>query len=231
MEFPTLYPGPGHPAFEETVKRFNSIIEKNESYRLRASFDLSYEFIKGLEWRSSLSLDYSQQNHNFFTPSELNEYYESFSLGQIGRNLMLLNENLLTFKHRFREDHAIDLLVGLSLQADEMNFNKGWGKRAPSDLIHYVSWRGNVFDVPDKRALKDFMSSREKSTMVGLFGRINYNFKQKYLASFTLRRDASSKFGEKVRWGLFPLMPWDMPFRKSRLWIGAGTCWISGRSG
>ena len=204
MEFPTLYPGPGHPAFEETVKRFNSIIEKNESYRLRASFDLSYELIKGLQWRSSLSLDYSQQNHNLFTPSELDEYHESFSLGQIGCNLMLLNENLLTYKRRFGEDHAIDLLAGFSFQADEMNFNKGWGKRAPSDLIHYVSWRGNVFDVPDKRVLKDFMSSREKSTMVGLFGRINYNFRQKYLASFTLRRDASSKFGEKVRWGTFP---------------------------
>ena len=41
-------------------------------------------------------------------------------------------------------------------------------------------------------------------TMFGLFGRADYNYKGKYLATFTIRRDASSKFGSKNRWGNFP---------------------------
>ena len=67
-----------------------------------------------------------------------------------------------------------------------------------------VNWAGNTFDQVRMEELKDFMSDFTKSTLVGLFGRINYNYRQKYLVSFTIRRDASSRFGENVRWGTFP---------------------------
>lgn len=200
----TVLPGEGTVAFEELIKKFNTIKEKNESYRLRVSFDLGYEIIEGLKLKSSVSADYSQQNQNLFIPSNLDEYKESYSSGQITRNLMLLNENLLTYKRTFNEKHAIDFLLGASLQVDEMQSVGGWGKAAPSDLIHYVSWNGNVYNTRDNRALKDFLTDKERGTMVGLFGRINYNYARKYFAAITLRRDASSKFGEKVRWGTFP---------------------------
>ncbi|MCD8194486.1 MAG: SusC/RagA family TonB-linked outer membrane protein, partial [Tannerellaceae bacterium] len=36
------------------------------------------------------------------------------------------------------------------------------------------------------------------------FGKVNYNYADKYLASFTLRRDGSSRFGKNNRWGTFP---------------------------
>ena len=200
----TLLPGKGTPAFDEMIKRFKGTNEKNESYRVRANFDASYEIIKGLTFKTSVAVDYSQQNLNLFQPSYLDENDESFSSGQIERAMMLLNENLLTYKHSFNEDHNIDILLGHSVQMDETNSLQGYGKRAPSDLIHYVSWFENVYDVEKSRTLKDFYSDRTKSTMIGLFGRVNYNYKQKYHASFTIRRDASSKFGKNVRWATFP---------------------------
>lgn len=42
------------------------------------------------------------------------------------------------------------------------------------------------------------------SSMMGIFGRANYSYKGKYLASFAVRRDGSSKFSPKNRWGTFP---------------------------
>ncbi len=200
----TLFPGEGSPAFDQMIRRFRGTKEKNESYRARANYDLSYEFIKGLTLKTSVAVDYSQQNLNQFKPSYLNENNESYSGGQIERAMMLLNENLLTYKSSFSENHNIDILLGHSLQADESNSLRGYGSKAPSNLIHYVSWYANVYDVNANRILKDFYSERQRSTMIGLFGRINYNYKQKYFASVTLRRDASSKFGEKVKWGTFP---------------------------
>lgn len=80
----------------------------------------------------------------------------------------------------------------------------GYGRKAASDLIEYVNWMGNVYDSDAARVLKEFNSEFEKSTMVGLFARANYNYKQRYLFSATVRRDASSKFGEDVRWATFP---------------------------
>lgn len=200
----TVLPGEGTAAFENMIKRFNTIKEKNESYRLRVNFDIGYEFAKGLKLKSSLSADYSQQNQNLFMPSDLDEYNETYSSGAITRNLMLLNENLLTYNRVFGEEHFLDVLAGVSFQVDEMQSIGGWGKGAPSDLIHYVSWNGNVYDSENNRAVKDFLTNKERSTMVGLFGRVNYNYLQKYFAAITLRRDASSKFGENVRWGTFP---------------------------
>ncbi len=200
----TILPGPGTSAFEEVIKRYEKTLERNETYRLRSSFDLAYEFIRGLRFKSSLALDYSQHQSNYFKPSDIDQYGDTYSAAQLERFLMLLNENILSYKQTFREAHSLELLAGIAFQSDENNLIKGWGKRAPSDLIHYVTWQGNVYDVEDNRNLKDFMTGREKSTMVGIFGRISYNYKQKYLASITVRRDASSKFGENTRWGTFP---------------------------
>lgn len=200
----TLLPGPGTAAFDELAKRYERVKEKNESYRLRTSFDLCYEFIEGLKLKSSLAIDYSQQNQNIFKPADLDEYKETYSSGQIGRNLMWLNENLLTYKRTFSENHTVDLLAGLSFQTNEENNIQGYGKRAPSELINYVSWNGNVWDSEDSRPLKDFYTDMSRSTAVSAFFRAGYNYKKKYLASVTVRRDASSKFGEDTRWGTFP---------------------------
>ncbi|MFR5656601.1 MAG: hypothetical protein ACLUDU_00750 [Butyricimonas faecihominis] len=137
--------------------------KKNDSYRLRASFDANYEFFHGLTFKTSIALDYSQQNLNVFLPSNLNDYNESFSQGQIERNMMLLNENLLTYKRSFAEKHNVDFLVGLSTQSDEANVLGGYGYKAPSDLIHYVlPWYGNVYDVTADRTLKIIYPSGEK---------------------------------------------------------------------
>lgn len=119
---------------------------------------------------------------------------------------MLLNENLLTYKHTFSEQHTVDALLGVSFQKDEMNMIGAWGKASPSDLIHYISWYGNVYDVNDNRTLKDATTGREVSTMVGVFGRVNYNYLQRYFLSVTLRRDASSKFRGKRALGYIPLL-------------------------
>ena len=52
--------------------------------------------------------------------------------------------------------------------------------------------------------LQKYSSNFEEKIQVSGFGRIAYNFKQKYLTEFTLRRDGSSVFGEDVRWATFP---------------------------
>lgn len=48
------------------------------------------------------------------------------------------------------------------------------------------------------------ITSKNVNFLVSFFGRINYSLKDKYLATFTLRRDGSSFFSAENRWGLFP---------------------------
>lgn len=200
----TLLPGPGHPAFEELMQRQNSVEEKNDSYSLRATLGLEYTFIDGLSLKVSGGLNYSQQNLNVFKPSQLDEYEETYSYNGVRRKTLLLNENLLRYGRTFRDHHTAEVLLGFSVQADRENTVYGYGKGAPSDLIHYVGWSGNVYETTDKRNLKDFRTDFQESVLLGLFARLNYNYRHKYFFSVSVRRDASSIFGENVRWGTFP---------------------------
>lgn len=210
LTYSTVLPGPGNEAFEEVNKRYEKTNEKNDSYKLRSSFDLTYEIIEGLKLKSSLAVDYLQNNLNVFLPNELSEYNETYSSGSISRHLMLLNENFLTYTNTFAGDHKVDFLLGFSAQQDEMN-NLGGYARGTSNSIHYAP-PTNTYISADGRNMKDYTSGFEKKTMVGIFGRLNYNYKQRYFAGFTLRRDGSSTFGKNVRWAWFPayFLAWDL---------------------
>lgn len=75
--------------------------------------------------------------------------------------------------------------------------------------------------------MKTFFSSFKEKVMVSYFGRLAYNFDQKYLMEFTLRRDGSSTFGEDVRWATFPsiALGWnfsDESFMKNFWWLSHG---------
>jgi len=49
-------------------------------------------------------------------------------------------------------------------------------------------------------------SYRNSNTLVAGFARVNYNYDEKYLASASVRREGSSRFGENNKWGLFPAL-------------------------
>ena len=86
------------------------------------------------------------QDQNIFIPSDLNVDHNSYSAGNNTIKMMWLNENLLSYNKIFADNHSIDLLLGLSFQGDIAKDKSGYGKDAPSNLIQYVSWSGNVYD-------------------------------------------------------------------------------------
>lgn len=218
----TVLPGPGTPYFEELTRRYEGSKEKNDSYKLRASFDLTYEIAGGLALKSSVAADYLQNNLNVFLPWEASEHKLTYNSGTIARHLMLLNENFLTFRRSFGGFHNVDALLGFSVQQDEMNNMTGMAMGAASNNIHYAPWRGDVYDREKYLDLKDYYSDYEKKTMVGLFGRLNYNYGERYYVGFTLRRDASSTFGENTRWGWFPSYFIGWTFTNEEFMRGAG---------
>lgn len=182
-------------------EEYNRIKEKNESYRLRASFDLAYEILPGLKIKSSLAADYTQQNLHIFRPLELDEYKETFTSEQINRSLMWLNENTLNYKREIN-GHSIDLLAGLSYQLDQTNMLTAFGKGDINQI--QVIGPGSSYNTEEYRELRNAQSDMEEIAMIGTFFRADYNYRKKYLLSATVRCDASSTFGENNRWGTFP---------------------------
>jgi TonB-linked SusC/RagA family outer membrane protein len=195
-------------ATKEAINKFKSQKEKNITYRLRTSFKLEYQIMKDLNFSNAVSIDYSQNNRNSWLPGVLDYYNESKSIGEIARNKMFLNESLLNYKKTINEDHNIDVMLGLSFQRDEFNYIAGSAKNGPSDFIHYVGKKGWP-DVIERyedyyEALKNYTSDFSEKKMNSYFGRLNYNYKKRYMLTATIRRDGSSVFGENLKWATFP---------------------------
>ncbi|WP_255469405.1 SusC/RagA family TonB-linked outer membrane protein [Butyricimonas hominis] len=233
------------------LDELNADIEKNQSYSLRYNLVLDYEIIRNLHLRVSGGVDYNQQNQNNFSPSTADkDFHRSVTNGTIGRNLSLINENLLSYNFTVKNDHNFDFLLGLSFQKDQTYNNKGSAQGGPNDFVHYAKgeWgEGNGLINNNKESDREtnpewgsafeYESSLEEERMNSYFGRLRYNYKEKYMFETTLRRDGSSVFGEDVRWATFPSVAvgWvfsDESFLKNLYWLSFGKLRVSwGRSG
>ncbi len=100
-----------------------------------------------------------------------------------------------------------------------LNYNKTFAAKHKLDVTagyDYMKWRywyltanstGSVSDkVPILDSGTNFTASNkdEKQALISYFGRVNYNFDDRYILSATMRADGSSKFAEGNRWGFFP---------------------------
>ena len=201
----SLYPGSG-VVLDETLERLNQTSEKNYNYRVRANLGVFYDIIPGLNISSMVGIDFTQAKKNSFEPSFLDPDGLSTSTGETASSTMFTNENILRWNKSFKETHNVELLAGLSYTRNSSDSQSGWGQGSPSDDLIYVTdafqdWteiNGNV------TVLKNYQSNFEESIMLSYYGRAAYNYLQKYLFEFTIRRDGSSVFGENVRWATFP---------------------------
>lgn len=229
----------------------NANIEKNQSYSLRYNLVLDYEIIRNLHLRLSGGVDYNQQNQNNFSPSTADtRFHRSSTSGAIGRNLSLINENLLSYEFNLKNDHNFDILLGLSFQKDQSFQNSGSAIGGPNDFVHYAEgdWgEGNGLinnnsesdreTNPVWGSAYEYKSGLEEERMNSYFGRLRYNYREKYMFESTIRRDGSSVFGDDVRWATFPSVAvgWafsDEPFLKNLYWLSFGKLRASwGRSG
>ncbi len=103
-------------------------------------------------------------------------------------------DNYLTYTKKLKDIHAINATLGTSYQ--EYIYNRG--------EMGAAVFPGDEFTDLDAGAENLYFGTlNKKSTFLSYFGRINYKFNDRYLASFSLRNDGSSKFGADKRWGVF----------------------------
>ena len=109
--------------------------------------------------------------------------------------------NTATYKTKFNEDHDVTFMIG----TEAMKFGVGRSMKAIRyDYIFENNPNTWILNNGSSDNMKNEGKMFDKSTMFGLFFRGDYSYKGKYLATVTVRRDASSRFGEDNRWGTFP---------------------------
>jgi len=108
--------------------------------------------------------------------------------------------NTLKYDHKLFEQHTFNVLLGQEANAATSRFLSG----AMSNLVNESINSRYLQDALG--GTKTVLSGGGKSALLSFFGKADYNFADKYVASVTLRKDGSSNLGPSHRWGTFPAL-------------------------
>lgn len=166
-------------------------------YRLQSSADLGINILPGLDFKSLLSYYInSSTGLNYAVRNASADGAVSRGVFLSGSNTDLLSENTFTYKKTIR-DHSINILGGFTIQKTNTLRNQTTGLDFPNDEIRTLNQASQI----DKNGT---FGSEIPVGLISYLGRINYDYKNKYLLSASFRTDGSSYFGPGQKWGSFP---------------------------
>ena len=164
----------------------NLVFRSQFGYKMTASTYRSYDGIRHLSNNTNVTLDNVSQS------------------ASSGHNTTF--DNTLSYKFTVADQHQFDVLVGQSIEKWGMGSNiSASGNNSMFPGLFDYAWVDNTKPtVLSQRGAGG--SPWGSGALASFFGRANYNFKETYLASFTMRADGSSNFAKGKRWGYFPSM-------------------------
>ncbi len=204
LHTPTYLPevnADGTPAryagFDNLDVLINNYDVNTTSLRYIGNLYIEAELIPDLKFRSSWSLDYNHYDES--------EYWNN--LTQLGapptnglatsaltQNTTWINEQTLTYRKTLGSQHTFGVLLGNTLQGNVQTLTSAQGTGFPSNNLKLIS----------SAATRTSNQTSTKANLASFFGRVDYNYANKYFIEFSLRADGSSRFGANHQFGYFP---------------------------
>jgi len=167
------------------------------SLRYIGNLYLDAEIVRGLKFRSTFSVDYNHYDES--------EYWNNLTqLGaaptnglatsNISQNTTWINEQTLSYRKTLGSQHSFGILVGNTLQSNQLSSTFAQGSGFPSNSYKSIS----------SAATRTSADSSKKANLASFFSRVDYNYASKYYLELSIRADGSSKFGDHNKWGYFP---------------------------
>lgn len=178
----------------------DNYLNETKTYRFFGTGYLSWNIVKGLNYRTNLGVDlqsntiglfeglnssYAQSNSNRAYASKTERHNNSYTW-----------ENILTYSNDFGIHH-LTAMAGHSMSKSHYEDLSANGKGFAFDAVQY-------HNLTSAQADKNIASSLTESSMLSFFGRIYYKLLDRYMLTFTMRADGSSVLAEGNKWGYFP---------------------------
>ncbi|SIS76334.1 SusC/RagA family TonB-linked outer membrane protein [Belliella pelovolcani] len=178
---------------------------ENDNINFSERLGLQAKIIDGLVFETSGSLIVNFANISDFAPTRVIRDWDGNIINQnllnrlsndLNFSYRLMNENILRYNTSFNDSHNFNFMLGHSVIYDKVDGFGGTLQGFPTDNIQEFNGGGVINPSVSGGASEEAWQS--------FFGRVNYNYEEKYLFEFNLRRDGSSKFGSENRYGTFP---------------------------
>ncbi|MCK8521293.1 TonB-dependent receptor [Aquimarina sp. D1M17] len=201
----TLAEGLGNEVINPVAQIANTFNE-SRVHKISGVAGLSYKFLENFKAESRFQFNYAEVSEKMFAPEV---FYGSGKVFNVDRSSVTEDEdifrdftwdNFLTYSKVFAEDHDLKLLLGMSVFKSTGEFTSFTGFDIPGNSFENAEL-SQASDIRD-----NFLNGGNTfdARLLSYFSRLQYGFKGKYLLSAVIRRDGSSKFGPKNKFGYFP---------------------------
>ena len=107
-----------------------------------------------------------------------------------------VNENIITYSPKLSKNHNLKIMGGFTIQNSAYASNAIYAINIPNESLGIAGLdQGEITEAP---------VSKTANAMMSFLGRVDYNYRSKYLITASFRGDASSKFSKANRWAYFP---------------------------
>lgn len=173
-----------------------------------ASFWGELDLYEGLKFKSSYGADLAFWGNDgytfpYFLATQGKNITQSSVFSNMHRGFTWQVENTLTFTKTFDDKHNLTVLLGQS--AKEYTLRELYGD--DYDLLETNPDKANINSAiadRDEERVAGGTGGFSNQTLASYFGRIDYNFDERYMIQATVRRDGSSNFGPNHKWAVFP---------------------------
>lgn len=171
---------------------------QTDGYNFLANLTAELTFTKWLKFKSTFGydakfwfIDNFTPKYNWKpTPTEETSRYKSDN-----KSFIYLWDNYFLFDHTFAEKHRVGLMAGMSAQ---------WNTNDYLNAQKNVFMFDNVHEMDNGEEMYAIGGNETEWALLSYMARVNYSYEDRYLLTATIRRDGSSRFGKKHRWGTFP---------------------------
>lgn len=181
------------------VREINEIDNSDAMNFFMGSMNIDYNILDELKltFRGGANIQ-SQERINFipFT-TPVGAWYSGLGTHSFFDRRDYLFENFLNYNKTFSNDHTINATLGYSVQTERSQNKTLSGSGYNFDIQRIYGWSQLV--LPSAPGVSEY--GRKTASF---YGRLFYNYKDRYLITFTARQDGSSVFAENKKWAFFP---------------------------
>lgn len=185
--------------------------EKKDEDNIIGSLNIDYSIIDGLTAKGLVGIDLTQ-HHRFrrdimvplYSPNDLENPVVNINPNRLtedynNKRYTLSTQFLLDYEKRINEAHLLSGLLGVSNESYTFKASRIAWKFTDPDL-----GLPTTDDAEQDTGNKNSIDDTDQTSISSLFGRVGYNYRDKYYGDISFRYDGSSKFAAENRWGFFP---------------------------
>lgn len=201
-------------SYIDPVQQLKSTTDDTNTTRVQAALWGEWDIIPGLTYKIQYSNNYDGVTYEYFQPANVNSSNTSTGHSYSNRTNNWVIQNTLTYDKQIGDNH-FNVLLGQS--AEKEKYYRGY--------MEATGWPyENITTLNVAASAVEASTEHINYTNASFFGRLSYDYKEKYLFTASIRRDGSSRFGMDSKWGTFPSfsLGWKLneeDFLKSVDWI------------